>query len=128
MLDSLTRFELQAVLVDLWAKDRKTAFMVTHDVDEALFLSDRVAMMTSGPEARLGGMLEVPFPRPRRRAQVMEHARYYQLRDQLMGFLDAQESGASSDGAEAPALVPPPDAGAPVLEVAAMETMPTGAP
>jgi ABC-type nitrate/sulfonate/bicarbonate transport system ATPase subunit len=61
MLDSLTRFELQQVLIDLWAKDRKTALMVTHDVDEALFLSDRVAMMTSGPRAHLGGVLEVPF-------------------------------------------------------------------
>ena len=65
MLDSLTRYELQQVLIDLWSHDRKTALMVTHDVDEALFLSDRVAMMTSGPEARLGGVLEVPFPRPR---------------------------------------------------------------
>lgn len=59
MLDSLTRFELQDVLIDLWLKDRKTALMVTHDVDEALLLSDRIAMMTGGPQARLGGSLEV---------------------------------------------------------------------
>ena len=65
MLDSLTRFELQEVLIETWAADRKTALMVTHDVDEALFLSDRIAMMTNGPAARLGGVLEVPFPRPR---------------------------------------------------------------
>src|SRR5689334_13621935 len=51
MLDSLTRYELQQVLLELWRKDRKTALMVTHDVDEALFLSDRVVMMTNGPAA-----------------------------------------------------------------------------
>ena len=91
MLDSLTRFELQQVLIDLWGRDRKTALMVTHDVDEALFLSDRVAMMTSGPRARLGGILEIPFARPRDRAAVMDHPRYYELREQLIGFLNEQE-------------------------------------
>jgi nitrate/nitrite transport system ATP-binding protein len=95
MLDSLTRFELQQALLDLWAQDRKTAFMVTHDVDEALFLADRVAMMTSGPCAHLGGVLDVPFPRPRERAAVMDHPRYYQCRDQLIEFLSAQETGPS---------------------------------
>lgn len=91
MLDSLTRYELQDVLLELWRRDRKTAFMVTHDVDEALYLSDRVAMMTSGPRARLGGVLEVPFPRPRNRTAVLDHARYYELRDALIGFLNQEE-------------------------------------
>jgi nitrate/nitrite transport system ATP-binding protein len=91
MLDSLTRFELQQVLLELWAQDRKTAFMVTHDVDEALFLADRVAMMTSPPGAHLGRVLEVPFARPRDRAAVMDHPRYYELRDQLIEFLEEQE-------------------------------------
>jgi nitrate/nitrite transport system ATP-binding protein len=90
MLDSLTRFELQEVLVDCWAADQKTALMVTHDVDEALFLSDRIALMTSGPAARLGGGLEVPFPRPRNRAAVLEHPDYYALREQLISFLEQQ--------------------------------------
>jgi nitrate/nitrite transport system ATP-binding protein len=90
MLDSLTRFELQQVLIDLWAKHRKTALMVTHDVDEALFLSDRIVMMTSGPAARVGGILEVPFPRPRTRADVLEHPDYYALREELIGFLESQ--------------------------------------
>lgn len=89
MLDSLTRLELQQVLVDLWSADRKTAFMVTHDVDEALFLSDRIAMMTNGPAARLGGILEVPLPRPRKRPEVLEHPDYYPLREQLIAFLEA---------------------------------------
>lgn len=90
MLDSLTRFELQEVLLDTWAADRKTALMVTHDVDEALFLSDRIALMTSGPSAHLGGIIEVPFPRPRDRAAVLEHPDYYRLREQLIGFLEDQ--------------------------------------
>lgn len=90
MLDSLTRFELQQVLIDLWAQDQKTALMVTHDVDEALFLSDRVVMMTNGPEARVGDILEVPFPRPRDRQAVMDHPEYYPLRERLVGFLEAQ--------------------------------------
>jgi ABC-type nitrate/sulfonate/bicarbonate transport system ATPase subunit len=90
MLDSLTRYELQQVLIDLWSHDQKTALMVTHDVDEALFLSDRVAMMTSGPEARLGGILEVPFTRPRSRQAVLEQPDYYPLREQIITFLEEQ--------------------------------------
>ena len=93
MLDSLTRFELQQVLIDLWSADQKTALMVTHDVDEALFLSDRIAMMTNGPAARLGGILEVPFARPRERAAVLEHPDYYPLREQLITFLEEHAQG-----------------------------------
>src|SRR5262249_5057683 len=89
-LDSLTRYELQDVLLATWRQSRKTAFMVTHDVDEALFLADRVAMMTNGPEARLGGVLEVPFPRPRDRAAVLEHPDYYPLRERLIQFLEEE--------------------------------------
>ncbi len=88
MLDSLTRFELQQVLIELWRKDRKTALMVTHDVDEALFLADRVVMMTNGPAAEVGDILEVNFPRPRTRKDVMEHPDYYKLRERLIGFLE----------------------------------------
>src|SRR5437660_8639149 len=88
MLDSLTRFELQQVLIELWRKDKKTALMVTHDVDEALFLSDRIVMMTNGPEARVGDILEVHFPRPRNRKEVMEHPDYYKLREHLITFLE----------------------------------------
>jgi nitrate ABC transporter ATP-binding subunit len=88
MLDSLTRAELQQVLVDLWQKDQKTALMVTHDVDEALFLADRVVMMTSGPAATVGEILEVKFPRPRSRKQLLEDPEYYRLREELIGFLN----------------------------------------
>jgi len=88
MLDSLTRYELQQVLIELWRKDKKTALMVTHDVDEALFLSDRIVMMTNGPEAEVGDILEVPFPRPRHRKDVVEHPAYYRLREHLITFLE----------------------------------------
>jgi nitrate/nitrite transport system ATP-binding protein len=89
MLDSLTRMELQDVLLGVLARERKTVLMVTHDVDEALFLSDRVALMTSGPAARLGGVVSVPFERPRDRVAVLEHPEYYALREELIGFLGA---------------------------------------
>lgn len=88
MLDSLTRYELQEELLDLWQKDQKTALMVTHDVDEALFLSDRVVMMTNGPAATVGEILEVKFPRPRSRQQLLEDPEYYRLRERLIGFLE----------------------------------------
>jgi nitrate ABC transporter ATP-binding subunit len=88
MLDSLTRMELQQVLIELWRKDKKTALMVTHDVDEALFLADRIVMMTNGPEAEVGDILEVKFPRPRERKNVLEHPDYYRLREHLITFLE----------------------------------------
>jgi nitrate/nitrite transport system ATP-binding protein len=90
MLDSLTRMELQEILLDLLARDKKTTLMVTHDVDEALFMSDRVVMMTAGPRARIGDILQVPLPRPRVRADVLEHPAYYTLRERLIGFLEDQ--------------------------------------
>ncbi|HEX2881580.1 MAG TPA: ABC transporter ATP-binding protein [Polyangiaceae bacterium] len=120
MLDSLTRFELQQALMELWAQDQKTALMVTHDVDEALFLSDRVVMMTSGPAATIGEILEVPFPRPRDRAQVLNDPQYYVLRDRLIGFLEGQahdrtapETSMDAEGPpqRSPSLAPPPTLG-----------------
>jgi len=90
MLDSLTRVELQEVLLTCWRQDRKTALMVTHDVDEALFLSDRVVMMTRGPEAKVGDTLHVPFERPRSRRAVMEDPRYYDLRERIIDFLETE--------------------------------------
>ena len=88
MLDSLTRFELQQVLLDLWGKDQKTAVMVTHDVDEAIYLSDRVVMMTDGPAAEIGEILQVPFARPRNRQALLADPLYYQVREELIGFLE----------------------------------------
>lgn len=88
MLDSLTRMDLQQALVDLWRRDQKTAIMVTHDVDEAVFLSDRVVMMTNGPEAGIGEILTIPFEHPRNRKELLESAEYYVQRDHLITFLE----------------------------------------
>jgi nitrate ABC transporter ATP-binding subunit len=88
MLDTLTRFELQQVLLDVWNRSHVTALMVTHDVDEAIFLADRVVMMTNGPAAEVGDVLEVPFPRPRHRATLLEDPEYYRCRERLINFLE----------------------------------------
>jgi nitrate ABC transporter ATP-binding subunit len=90
MLDSLTRYELQEVLINLWRREKITAMMVTHDVDEALFLSDRIICMTDGPEAGIGEVMEVNFARPRVRKEVMEHPDYYKLREHLIEFLEVR--------------------------------------
>ena len=126
MLDSLTRFELQQVLVDLWKRDQKTALMVTHDVDEALFLSDRVVCMTDGPEAEVGEILEVGFPRPRVRQEVLEHPEYYRLREQLMGFLNDRahkRPPGQVNRSEGPSLTVEPET-APALAPAPVLTVP----
>lgn len=88
MLDALTRLELQQVLLDVWSRTRLTALMVTHDVDEAIFLSDRVVMMTNGPAAEVGDILEVTFPRPRQRTTLLENPEYYRCREHLITFLE----------------------------------------
>jgi ABC-type nitrate/sulfonate/bicarbonate transport system ATPase subunit len=98
MLDSLTRFELQDILLGVWEESEKTVVMVTHDVDEALYLADRLLLMTDGPEATIGGVIRVPFPRPRHRAAVLEHGEYHAVRRQVIDFLEhhAQQSRPSA--------------------------------
>ncbi len=88
MLDSLTRLELQQVLLDVWSRTQLTALMVTHDVDEAIFLADRVVMMTNGPAAGVGDILQIPFPRPRNRTVLLENSEYYRCREHLITFLE----------------------------------------
>ncbi|WP_244940522.1 ABC transporter ATP-binding protein [Echinicola rosea] len=88
MLDSLTRGELQDVLLEIWQREKITAVAITHDVDESIFLADRVIMMTSGPYAKIGDELIIPFARPRERREVLEHPEYYDYRGYLMNFLN----------------------------------------
>jgi nitrate/nitrite transport system ATP-binding protein len=88
MLDSLTRFDLQDTLLKVWEEDPRVVVMVTHDVDEALYVADRLILMTDGPEARVGEILTVPFPRPRRRAGVLQHPEYHACRERVIDFLD----------------------------------------
>lgn len=97
MLDSLTRWELQDVLMDVWAKTQVTAVCVTHDVDEAILLADRVVMMSNGPNARIGNIMEVDLPRPRSRKALLAHKDYYAYREELLDFLEAYEGGANPD-------------------------------
>lgn len=104
MLDSLTRMELQEVLSDICAKTKKTTLMVTHDVDESVYLSDRVAMMTTGPSATLGEVVEIPFARPRDRHTVLEDSAFDRLRTRILTFLE-QQAHQPSAGA-GPSLAP----------------------
>ncbi|SON55907.1 Bicarbonate transport ATP-binding protein CmpD [Hartmannibacter diazotrophicus] len=94
MLDSLTRWELQDVLMDVWKRTKVTAICVTHDVDEAILLADKVVMMTNGPNARIGKVMDVDIPHPRTRKDLLEHPDYYLYREQLLSFLEEYEQGA----------------------------------
>lgn len=87
MLDSLTRWELQEVLMEVWERTHVTAIMVTHDVDEAILLADRVVMMTNGPNAKVGKIEKINLPRPRTRKKLLEHPDYYKYRESLLSFL-----------------------------------------
>ncbi|MBO3761642.1 nitrate ABC transporter ATP-binding protein [Ciceribacter sp. L1K22] len=95
MLDSLTRWELQEVLMDVWKRTKVTAICVTHDVDEAILLADRVVMMSNGPKAKIGNIMEVDLPRPRSRKALLAHPDYYAYREELLEFLEAYEGGAN---------------------------------
>jgi nitrate/nitrite transport system ATP-binding protein len=95
MLDSLTRWELQEVLMEVWSRTNVTAICVTHDVDEAILLADRVVMMTNGPEATIGKITEVKLPRPRTRRALLDHPDYWHYRAEVLGFLEEYEHGHS---------------------------------
>ncbi|MEQ9335409.1 ABC transporter ATP-binding protein [Thalassobaculum sp.] len=101
MLDSLTRWELQEVLMDVWKRTRVTAICVTHDVDEAILLADKVVMMTNGPNARIGNVMTVDLPRPRTRRALLDHPDYYRYRQELLDFLEEYEHGAKPKPAQA---------------------------
>lgn len=104
MLDSLTRWELQEVLMEVWSRTKVTAICVTHDVDEAILLADRVVMMTNGPQATIGKITDAKLPRPRTRKALLEHPDYYAYRQEVLDFLEEYEHGAK------PAKKPEPKA------------------
>ncbi len=99
MLDALTRWDLQEVLMDILKRTKITAICVTHDVDEAILVADRVIMMTNGPRARIGKVMQVDLPRPRTRKMLLEHSRYYTYREELLSFLEEYEHGAGNRAA-----------------------------
>ena len=80
-LDAITKEELQEELLQIWTEHRCTVLMITHDIDEALFLADHLVMMTNGPAANIGEIMTMPFARPRDRAQIMEDPLYYDRRN-----------------------------------------------
>ncbi|MEG4212435.1 nitrate ABC transporter ATP-binding protein [Microcoleus sp. S13_B4] len=111
-LDPITREELQEELLKIWRKEKITVIMITHDIDEALFLADRIVMMTNGPAASIGEDMHVPFSRPRNRARIMEDPKYYELRNFALEFLFSryahhEEDEATDSETEAVALPMP---------------------
>lgn len=99
MLDSLTRWDLQDVLVEVWNRTKVTAIMVTHDVDEAILLADRVVMMTNGPNATIGKVLKVDLPRPRDRKALLKHPDFYAYRQEALRFLAEYDHGPKAHAA-----------------------------
>lgn len=87
-LDALTRGKLQRQVLDIWEHNRQAVMMITHDVDEAIYMSDRIVLMTNGPSAKIGEILEVPFEHPRDRLALRESKEYYELRNYALNFLD----------------------------------------
>ncbi|MFP4298032.1 MAG: nitrate ABC transporter ATP-binding protein [Spirulinaceae cyanobacterium] len=104
-LDALTRGGLQEQLMQICQAYKVTCVMVTHDADEALLLSDRIVMLTNGPAAHVGQILEVPFPRPRSRMDVVNHPRYYALRSEIVYFLEQQKKAKKRKAAKGPQVV-----------------------
>ncbi|OUL34525.1 nitrate ABC transporter ATP-binding protein [Nostoc sp. 106C] len=99
-LDALTRGSLQEQLMKICNEHNVTCVMVTHDVDEALLLSDRIVMLTNGPEAHIGQILEVSIPRPRQRLEVVNHPSYYNLRNEMIYFLNQQKQAKKRQAAQ----------------------------
>jgi nitrate/nitrite transport system ATP-binding protein len=87
-LDALTRGKLQRQVLNIWENQRQAVMMVTHDVDEAIYMSDRIILMTNGPAATIGEVLEVPFAHPREFRELRERSEYYELRNHALNFLD----------------------------------------
>jgi nitrate/nitrite transport system ATP-binding protein len=87
-LDALTRGKLQRQVLDIWEHHRQAVMMITHDVDEAIYMSDRIILMTNGPSAKIGEILKVPFEHPRDRTAMRNSTEYFELRNHALNFLD----------------------------------------
>ncbi|MBD2091110.1 ATP-binding cassette domain-containing protein [Microcoleus sp. FACHB-1515] len=87
-LDALTRGMLQEQVLKIWESQRQAVMMITHDVDEAIFMSDRIVLMTNGPAAQIGEIMTIPFEHPRDRHRLRESSEYYELRNHALDFLE----------------------------------------
>jgi nitrate/nitrite transport system ATP-binding protein len=102
-LDALTRGTIQDELLKIWEETEQTVFMITHDIDEAILLADRILLMTNGPFARVAESVEITIPRPRRRTEIVDHPNYYAIRNHLVHFLGERSkalAGRESGGAD----------------------------
>ena len=109
-LDALTRGNIQEELIKIWSETKQTIFMITHDVDEAILLADRVLLMSNGPKARIAESVLVDIPRPRQRASIVDNPSYYKIRNYLIDFLvnrSKELSGISPSPNEPPLVVNP---------------------
>jgi len=97
-IDALTRGAIQEELIHMWMSTKNTVFMVTHDVEEAIFLSDKIALMTSGPDARLAEVVDIDFPRPRNREQLSDLPEYGGVKKRIIQFLKDCAHKGSADG------------------------------
>jgi nitrate/nitrite transport system ATP-binding protein len=107
-LDALTRGTIQDELLKIWSGTEQTVFMITHDIDEAILLADRILLMTNGPFARVAESVEITIPRPRTRTTIVDHPNYYAIRNHLVHFLgerSRQLAGQQSDGPNHPTPV-----------------------
>lgn len=101
-LDALTRGTIQDELLKVWGGTEQTVFMITHDIDEAILLADRILLMTNGPLARVAESVDITIPRPRNRTEIVEHPNYYAIRNHLVQFLGKRShemAGQPSSGA-----------------------------
>jgi len=125
-LDSLTRMELQDVILGVLDREQITTMVVTHDVDEAIYMSHRICMMTNGPAATVGQVLELPFDRPRNRSELLEHPDYYEFRGALISFLERQELRKSPQSRRPDATVVPAENATPEGSANTLQTAGAG--
>ncbi|MEP3638068.1 MAG: ABC transporter ATP-binding protein [Paracoccaceae bacterium] len=100
-LDALTRGTIQDELLKIWGQMEQTVFMITHDIDEAILLADRILLMTNGPNARVAESVEITIPRPRNRTEIVEHPNYYAIRNHLVQFLGKRSKELAGQPVEA---------------------------
>ncbi len=113
-LDALTRGVIQDELIKIWSETQQTVFMITHDVDEAILLADRILLMSNGPKARVAESVTINIPRPRQRASIVEDPAYYKIRNYLVNFLvnrSGELQGADEQAGRAPVVVDPSKTG-----------------
>lgn len=107
-LDALTRGTIQDELLKVWGETGQTVFMITHDIDEAILLADRILLMTNGPFARVAESVAITIPRPRIRTEIVTHPNYYAIRNHLVQFLGVRSRALAGQGSGGETQTPVP--------------------